>query len=101
MPLWLRRATPPKLPSESKISDFPCISPKKVVPLHPQSTTGSPTDANGVHPVGKAQLTAKVHMTDVSGIVLSRKASAVPLHAKLRARRKLNRIIRQRRTWII
>lgn len=33
-------------------------------------------------------------MTDVSGIVLSRKASAVPLHAKLRARRKLNRINR-------
>ena len=31
-----------------------CVCRKIVLPLHPQSTTGFPTDANGVHPVGKA-----------------------------------------------
>jgi hypothetical protein len=33
VPLRLRRPTPQKLPSKPKIYDFPCISPKKVVPL--------------------------------------------------------------------
>jgi hypothetical protein len=28
--------TPPKLPPELKIFDFPCISPKNFVPLHAQ-----------------------------------------------------------------